>query len=68
MAETEGISQNYTLVAGTNEIYIVSNFFSLAILELKNSETQLREVPYQLSTISQTLLLKIHNNEYGKNE
>lgn len=68
MAETEGISKNYTLVAGTNEIYIVSNFFSIAILDLKNSGTQLKEVPYRLSSMAQTLLLKIHNNEYQKNE
>ena len=68
MAEQEHISQNYSLVAGTNEIFVVSNFFASVISGAKQNGMKFTEVPYHLSSTAQELLLKIHNNEYKKNE
>ena len=68
MAEQEHISQNYSIVAGTNEIFVVSNFFASVISGAKQNGMKFTEVPYHLSSTAQELLLKIHNNEYKKNE
>lgn len=68
MAEQEHISQNYSIVAGTNEVFVVSNFFASVFSDAKQNGMKLTEVPYHLSSSAQELLLKIHNNEYKKNE
>ena len=68
MAEKEHISPNYTILAGSNEVVIVSNFFHKVILSLQESQVEQAEVPWQVSPVVQNLLIKIHESEYGKNE
>lgn len=68
MAEKEHISPNYTILAGSNEVVIVSNFFHKVIFSLQESQVEQAEVPWQVSPVVQNLLIKIHESEYGKNE
>lgn len=68
MAEKENISPNYTLLAGSNEVVIVSNFFHAVVSSLKSSQVEQAEVPWQISPVAQALLIKIHESEYDKNE
>lgn len=68
MAEKENISPNYTILAGSNEIFVVSNFFHNTLSSLKNSQVEQSEVPWQISPVAQSLLIRIHESEYDKNE
>lgn len=68
MASTEHISLNYSLIAGSNEVSVVSNFLFKTICYLENSRVSLKEVPEQVSSISQSLIIAIHEREYDKNE
>jgi hypothetical protein len=68
MASTEYISPNYTLLAGSNEVTVVSNFLIQVICYLESNRVTNFEVPSQISSFSQDLIISIHNSEYEKNE
>ena len=67
-AATEHISVNYPLTAGSNEVSIVSNFLFKTICYLENTRVSAKESPEQISSISQSLIVSIHEREFEKNE
>lgn len=67
-ASTEYISVNYPLVAGSNEVSVVSNFLFKTIGYLENTRVSAKEAPEQISSISQNLIVSIHEREFEKNE
>lgn len=66
MAETEYISPNYSYIAGSNEVLIVSNFFFRTISHFEASGTKVSSVPEQIFELSQHLVNKIHKSEFEK--
>jgi hypothetical protein len=63
-----GISSNYTITAGTNEVYVVSNFLYQAILLFEQNDVPASSGSSDISAISQSLMGKIQRSEYDKNE